>query len=765
MSFSTSPRKRSLSLPSGKSSSSEAKCPITKRHVSFGCELEFLVACLGTDQPDPDEGLGLAPAFRFPRNSNYYPDPALLYTSLRASLTDAGLPVLGTDKVPDGSARSVQASMDQTYAAGFTITSDCSLSESCSFGGYTWIGVEMTTPAAWNKPVYFDMVRLAVNTITSNYRIRVNPSCGFHVHVGAGQGKRIDSRTLRRFGAFVWAASPLLYTLHSPERRNSLYSLSTRDFDIARVSSSEAEDQGLAHDRWKKHCKADRDYPAYAWIVARDRFVGEPYDVEDDHAAQKLESDHPLDDWVKWRHVQPLSQEEEFLAPEWYASDWGNWDNSSNNGESVAHGLEAPERLKDGQGSSNAHLGPYELEAPESPEVGRRSSHDGSVAKEDSERGWGDDRDLVENKEPKPSADPWGTIPPKGPGGWNQDGSQSSPKSPESPKVPKKFPLLGLPGRVAETLDYMDCTSEAGKTDFQSPKLKYMPETSLVDPEELHLEQPPLAGGVDAPPRPGAAPSMRNIGHIPPRPHASDDPLSMYVARGYEHFRPRNEQGQRATRTDVISGVREILASPLGALGAEILDAAGKQQGLNWGPYITTSLLREVSSGKLTVEIRMGSATMDPDWVVAWAGICTRMLEFSRDADEAEWMRIIRLLAWAQEEGGQYDVLDLLVDIGAFEQLAAAEARLREIDDDFNDDGDDKVEAVRGWKECPTEPYPSGVDQGQSWKWNYESNGYNSPPGWETWSSTGVGEVPVAESKAAVQDTQQTKEPFLIDLN
>jgi hypothetical protein len=311
----------------------------------------------------------------------------------------------------------------------------------------------------------------------------------------------------------------------------------------------------------------------------------------------------------------------------------------------------------------------------------------------------------------------------------------------------------------------MDYTSEAGKTDFQSPKLKYMPESSLIDPEELHLEQPPLAG-VDAPPRPGAAPSMRNIGHIPPRPHASDDPLSMYVARGYEYFRPRNNPGERATRTDVISGVREILASPLGALGAEILEAdSTKHQGLNWGPYNTKNLLYKVFSGKLTVEIRMGSATMDPDWVVAWAGICTRMLEFSRDADEAEWMRIIRLLAWAQEEGGKYDVLDLLVDIGAFEQLAAAEARLREIDDDFNDDGDDKVEAVRGWKECPTEPDPPGVDQGQSWKWNFESNGYNSTPGWETWSSTGVGEVPAAESKAAVQDAQQTKEPFLIDLN
>ncbi|KAH6695088.1 hypothetical protein F5X68DRAFT_243560 [Plectosphaerella plurivora] len=600
MSFNPSDRDEPIK-PTGECSSEESKGPeeLTKRHVSFGCELEFLVACVKGD--DPDSGLGLAPVVTFPR---YFDSTAIavdVMNRLIDCLAEAGLPTndprtssQDESAQDNASATSVLAAMGTPYAGAFSVGSDCSVKELSRFGEYYWVPVEMRTPAAWNKPVYFDMVRLAVNLLTRNFRIRVNPSCGFHIHLGAGVGKHIDTRTMRRFGALWWASSPLLYTLHSPERRRASYALSMRDWAISLINKTVTDDTSVADDAWDETIQFHQQLTGdHARVFARDRFMGEAYDVEDDPAAHAFHSSKKFEEevgnWVNWRSFR------------------------------LAH-----------------------------------------------------DRRMT-------------------------------------------VPALGLPGRVLEDLDHMGGGKDARISDFEAPALT---EATPIDPVKLRKAQ---CSADDAPPRPGAAPAIRTIPHIATRPHPKVDGLAAYMARGQDPatfgmYEPL------AKRKDVMSGVREILSCPSSAMVAKIL-SRGKHSGLNLLPYEPCSFAYDPFDTKLTIEVRMGSASMDADWVVAWAGICTRLLEFCRDADEAEWLRVIRTLAWAQEEmigeeeeeeeeknddeekrqkkaaeKVKYDIVDLLVDIGAFDQVAAAEERLREID------VSDGTQGLRGWVECPTGP-------------------------------------------------------------
>ncbi|KFA64154.1 hypothetical protein S40285_00894 [Stachybotrys chlorohalonatus IBT 40285] len=91
----------------------------------------------------------------------------------------------------------------------------------------TEVGVEIASPASYAFDKAFDMVKLVVYLVTSNFRCRVNPACGFHVHVGNGW-RRMDLRALRNICALWWAAEPLLSMLHPPERSVAMYSKSMR---------------------------------------------------------------------------------------------------------------------------------------------------------------------------------------------------------------------------------------------------------------------------------------------------------------------------------------------------------------------------------------------------------------------------------------------------------------------------------------------------------------------------------------------------------
>jgi hypothetical protein len=100
--------------------------------------------------------------------------------------------------------------------------------------GYSYVGIEVTSPALWDIPESYQHIHNVVQMLTSQFYLRVNPRCGFHVHVGNGReiGKsnpRPHSlQTLRTAAALTWAADGVLSTLHPPERGINQYSMPTR---------------------------------------------------------------------------------------------------------------------------------------------------------------------------------------------------------------------------------------------------------------------------------------------------------------------------------------------------------------------------------------------------------------------------------------------------------------------------------------------------------------------------------------------------------
>ncbi|KAK7748431.1 hypothetical protein SLS62_008587 [Diatrype stigma] len=106
------------------------------------------------------------------------------------------------------------------------ITFDTSLGET-EYPMYNWEGIEVRSPVFHDRESADREIAYVLNLIKSTYRVRVNASTGFHVHVGNGT-EWLPFGTLRRLGALTWAADPLLSRLHAPDRRVNYYSSSIR---------------------------------------------------------------------------------------------------------------------------------------------------------------------------------------------------------------------------------------------------------------------------------------------------------------------------------------------------------------------------------------------------------------------------------------------------------------------------------------------------------------------------------------------------------
>ncbi|KAI1414816.1 hypothetical protein F5Y13DRAFT_197347 [Hypoxylon sp. FL1857] len=108
----------------------------------------------------------------------------------------------------------------------WSVGSDSSVSEH-HYEGYNWQPVEVRSPAMWTRPESFEQVQFVVNILTSSHRLRINPTCGLHVHVGNGKWF-LPGKHIRRLGTFLWAADPMISRLHPPWRRISESSRSIR---------------------------------------------------------------------------------------------------------------------------------------------------------------------------------------------------------------------------------------------------------------------------------------------------------------------------------------------------------------------------------------------------------------------------------------------------------------------------------------------------------------------------------------------------------
>ena len=259
--------------------------------LSFGCEFEFLIAYLPSDAKDPHEGQpGLPPLLRNDRRHASDQAQEIL-EHVRGTLRAHGIPVKeappgssnsGSSESPSSSSGSAEtiyvtwtppnpaasrtkktktevtdppatesletkpvvtkppSSSSRSSDVGssrsakerlrslslWDVAQDVSVRE-LSVSGYSWLNVELRSPAFHRSEAALRSVKYVLDLLKSSYRIRVNATTGFHVHVGNGQDF-IPPRTLRKLAALLWAADPMISRLHPPGRRGALYSNSIR---------------------------------------------------------------------------------------------------------------------------------------------------------------------------------------------------------------------------------------------------------------------------------------------------------------------------------------------------------------------------------------------------------------------------------------------------------------------------------------------------------------------------------------------------------
>ncbi|RFN51588.1 hypothetical protein FIE12Z_4165 [Fusarium flagelliforme] len=168
--------------------------------VSFGVELEFLVACIAEDDKDVDEAIpGLAPATRYSDGCRAVEELLEKHGFITSS--------------EDGHSSEKQLWL---VTADNTVTEENPLTkqDSCYID---WLPVEISSPPMYSCEEAYNLVSSVIRLLTTNLRVRVNPTCGLHVHVGNGP-HQLDMRALRNYAALLWTSESVLSTLHCPER-------------------------------------------------------------------------------------------------------------------------------------------------------------------------------------------------------------------------------------------------------------------------------------------------------------------------------------------------------------------------------------------------------------------------------------------------------------------------------------------------------------------------------------------------------------------
>ncbi|RYP92507.1 hypothetical protein DL770_001373 [Monosporascus sp. CRB-9-2] len=221
----------------------------TMSRLSFGAEIECAVAHLPSWREDPHAGHpGLPPLLRIDENDWRASDEIL--RSIRNTLKEHGIgvyepPTLGTmpSEVADDPAAKLPRRL--RHADKWHVGMDYSVAVDPPLRAlYNWQDVEIRTPAFradGDGGEAHAEIAYVLDLLRARYRLHLNASTGFHVHVGNG-ADWFPAAHLRRLGALLWVADPMLSRLHPPWRRVGEYSNSIRYESALACRGRRAED-------------------------------------------------------------------------------------------------------------------------------------------------------------------------------------------------------------------------------------------------------------------------------------------------------------------------------------------------------------------------------------------------------------------------------------------------------------------------------------------------------------------------------------------
>ncbi|KAF4977409.1 hypothetical protein FZEAL_6054 [Fusarium zealandicum] len=512
--------------------------------VSFGVELEFLIAVMPGNEIDADQEVAgdLAPLL---------------------SWRDDLLPSIVKVLMSNGIAAHYGSDLDNINGRpdpandSWTVKTDGSVKEEAEGSGYEWENVEVVSPASYACDEAFGIVSTVIRLITSNFRTRVNTTCGFHVHVGNGR-HRMDMRALRNYAALFAAAEPMLSTLHCPSRSSCSWAASNRRFKRSHLS------QGMTAARYLQEID-----PESRWVaryLGRERKLGETAVA----SRQKLRK---LVENIK----NDKDDQGHLLEPDW-ASDDSDW-------EAESKPFSRPRKVKGPRQSIGA-----------TPDL--------------------------------------------------------------------------------ENLRFADIETEL---DNESITRQLAPQVHF--PTSI-LEAPssPLERSAQLQPFPGQ--ERRRTKQMPIEDIISNDAILDRYRSNVSGPSRIKQLKQNAVPECKLTwpAVTELLSCDVGVHQLAWLMGPMRELGSNWLGQGEANMVPGAQPYYYTVESRYAGGSMDAEWIVMWAKMQCRLLEWARDADPSTLMSVIAKLARDDhskpEQGCTYDAVDLLKDLGMYTEVKQAEQRL-----------------------------------------------------------------------------------------
>lgn len=180
------------------------------QRVTFGIELEFLVPYLWSGEADPEADTDERQVIRLSQEDM---GPGEVFLTAHDRVKNILRDFLRSHDIPVTNNNTAQESGPPCE---YSIGSDSSVRE-FGFRQYHFTGIELRSRALLAEPSSFTEIKHVVSLLINNFRLRINDSTGFHVHVGMGS-HRLPPRAVRRLSQFLWCADGMLSQLHPPER-------------------------------------------------------------------------------------------------------------------------------------------------------------------------------------------------------------------------------------------------------------------------------------------------------------------------------------------------------------------------------------------------------------------------------------------------------------------------------------------------------------------------------------------------------------------
>lgn len=213
--------------------------------LTFGVEIELLVAVLGPNAQDPhphDLRHGRAVLSEDPPTDQSVADWLVHSQEMHKETFEHITKTLKAANVP---ARSADSGEDDFTC--WCMADDGSI-ERPNNKNYSWVRLEVKSPALYMCPAAFEQVAAVVEILTTNYRICSHESAGLHVHVGQ-ENNGFPLSVLRNLMSTIFVFEDRLNVIHPQHRvEENRYARSLRTYSklADRLSErGESKAQGL----------------------------------------------------------------------------------------------------------------------------------------------------------------------------------------------------------------------------------------------------------------------------------------------------------------------------------------------------------------------------------------------------------------------------------------------------------------------------------------------------------------------------------------